>query len=234
MLVEDDPAVAEAVRVTLEDLGCRVIWKSSVRDALAVTHDGHGDGFDAAVLDVGLPDGHGFDVLEALRRCDEPCAAVVMTGNPNDRTVAYSIRAGVSEFLAKPFHGNELASAVRRCLQTTREFRARMARARGGDSRDTFDGDGGSSAASVRLLPRDAVARVAHEMAAEAGLTDRERETLDLILAGLQNADIASALEISSNTVKYHVRNVLTKLGLKSRTELFRVLLHRHHVDTHG
>ena len=50
-------------------------------------------------------------------------------------------------------------------------------------------------------------------------LTDREQEVLALLVEGLSNAEIAERLVISLSTVKFHVRGILTKLGVTSRTE---------------
>ena len=56
-------------------------------------------------------------------------------------------------------------------------------------------------------------------------LTARERETVELLLRGYSNEEIAAALSISGHTVKYHVRNILRKLSLATRTDLFRLLV---------
>src|SRR5690606_27784153 len=80
-------------------------------------------------------------------------------------------------------------------------------------------------AVSSTELPEADIHRLTQALVQRYGLTERERETLELILRGLQNIEIAAMLDISGNTVKYHVRNLLTKLGMESRTELFRSLL---------
>ncbi|HID34522.1 MAG TPA: response regulator transcription factor [Anaerolineae bacterium] len=56
-------------------------------------------------------------------------------------------------------------------------------------------------------------------------LTKREREVLDLVVAGLNNAAIARRLFISERTVKYHIGNIYGKLGVKNRTEAVLVAL---------
>lgn len=221
-MVEDDATVALVVSTTLQDAGCQVTHAANVRAATELlSHP-----FDVAVLDVGLPDGQGFEVLEALRRHASPCSAVMMTGDPNDTTVANSIAAGVSEFLAKPFDTGQLVAAVGRALDTTRRWRDRMELARGHDDGGDADRPSEPRAVVGAVDTRDLEPAV-QRMVEEGGLTEREREILELILAGLQNSDIAHSLSISANTVKYHVRNILTKLGLESRTELFRSLLQR-------
>jgi DNA-binding NarL/FixJ family response regulator len=78
-------------------------------------------------------------------------------------------------------------------------------------------------AAGEAILPPALTARVLDELASPAPapstLTDREVEVLGLIAQGLGNKGIAAALYISENTVKTHVRHILEKLGLRSRSE---------------
>lgn len=66
-----------------------------------------------------------------------------------------------------------------------------------------------------------------HAGPALQSLTRREREVLDGIAAGLTNADLARAMVLSIRTIKFHVSNILAKLGLRSREEAI-VVVHRH------
>jgi len=71
------------------------------------------------------------------------------------------------------------------------------------------------------MLPLDApVSNAAAASAAEWGLSDREREVLELVATGARNRAIASALSISENTVKFHVARLLRKVGATTRAEL--------------
>jgi NarL family two-component system response regulator LiaR len=59
------------------------------------------------------------------------------------------------------------------------------------------------------------------------GLTERETEVLALLAQGLSNAEIAARLVISLATAKYHVRSILAKMGVSSRTEAVALALQR-------
>jgi DNA-binding CsgD family transcriptional regulator len=73
-------------------------------------------------------------------------------------------------------------------------------------------------------LARAAVS-VRQSLAARSNLTVREREVLDLLLLGRSVADMATALQISPRTVKFHQQNVLAKVGADSRLDLIRLLM---------
>ena len=217
LVVEDDPLVANLVLKCLRREGYSPTLATTIHAGARALQDG----FDVAVIDVSLPDGQGFELLELLHAPESAVGVVMMTGEPTDEVVHRSIRQGVAEFLPKPFTPTQLAGAVRGALRVTQSYRQRLS-ASWGPGRAQRQSE---EAATPADLPRDEHERIVAKLAAEGGLTDRERETLDLMLAGLQNADIADDLDISANTVKYHVRNILTKLGLGSRTELFRFLI---------
>jgi DNA-binding NarL/FixJ family response regulator len=227
-LVEDEDALARTLDRLMSGAGCEVTSVRTGADARRV-FDGGRESFDAAVVDVGLPDETGFNLVYALREGSNPCSAVVMTGNPIDEVVHTSINAGVSDFLVKPFGPTLLFAAVSRAIEHTRVWRFRLAshwdRAALLDW-PSFEGYARGEGRSVAPMSGalDLVGTV-DRLAERGKLTARERETTELLLRGYRNDEIASALSISSHTAKYHVRNILRKLSLETRTDLFRLLV---------
>ena len=113
LLVEDDRPIAENVILALarENLDCRHVTLAA--EGLALLRGG---GFDLAILDVGLPDGNGFDLCRALRSfSDLPVIFLTARSDEIDRVVGLEI--GADDYVLKPFSPRELAARVKTILR---------------------------------------------------------------------------------------------------------------------
>ena len=113
LLVEDDRPIAENVILALarENLDCRHVTLAA--EGLALLRGG---GFDLAILDVGLPDGNGFDLCRALRSfSDLPVIFLTARSDDIDRVVGLEI--GADDYVLKPFSPRELAARVKTILR---------------------------------------------------------------------------------------------------------------------
>ena len=147
---------------------------------------------DVVVMDLLMPVMNGVDATRAIRRDHPDVEVVALTSVLEDRLVIDVVEAGASGYMLKETRPDELFEAVR-------------AAARG----------------EVRLDPR-AQQRLVREVRApevKEALTEREMEVLKLVAVGASNKGVAQQLGISEATVKSHVSNMLSKLGLKSRTQ---------------
>jgi DNA-binding response OmpR family regulator len=112
-LIEDDPDFALMCRTYLERAGFTVTWAIDARAGKAAMHDG---GIALVVLDLGLPDGSGLELLRALRSTS--CLPVIVVsgrGGEADRVAGLEI--GADDYLVKPFSQRELVARVRAVLR---------------------------------------------------------------------------------------------------------------------
>jgi DNA-binding NarL/FixJ family response regulator len=159
---------------------------------------------DVMLMDIRMPR---VDGLEATRRiaADPQLAGVriiVLTTYETDEYVYAALRAGASGFLVKDTEPEELLHAVRVVAR----------------------GDALLSPTVTRRLIAD-IARSPHprpatDLAVLAELTEREREIVSLVAAGLSNDEIAARLVLSPLTAKTHVSRAMTKLGVRDRAQL--------------
>lgn len=148
---------------------------------------------DVVLMDVRMPGTDGVAATEALRRDLPACRVVMLTTFDDDEYVTRALRAGASGYLLKDLGAADLAAAVR------------------------------LTHAGVAPLAAGVAARLAagaRTPAAPAGaLTGREVEILRLVAKGATNREIGRTLFVSEGTVKNHVSRVLSRLGLRDRTQ---------------
>ena len=150
---------------------------------------------DVLLLDLYMPGLDGHAVLAALRAAAYCPAVVVLTSATSDDHLVRAVQAGATAYLLKTAPAEDVIAAVR-------------------------DAAAGTARLSPELLTRltQALRRPARPDPMQP-LSPRERDVLELIAQGLSNREIARDLGIGEQTVKTHVRSILTKLGLQDRLQ---------------
>jgi DNA-binding response OmpR family regulator len=114
LLLEDDVATADAVRAGLERSGFTVTWAANAADALHSVADA---GFKAAILDVMVPHGSGYDVLRRLRAQDGDVPILMLTARDRVADRVDGLERGADDYLVKPFAFAELLARLRALLR---------------------------------------------------------------------------------------------------------------------
>ena len=192
-VVDDHPVFRLGMVALLSTLdGMEVAAQaSSVAEALDVVD---GD-VDVVLMDLELGDGSGVDATRRLVERHPALRVLVVTMHEDDESLVASVRAGARGYLVKGADPGEVERAVRAVANGEVILGAAVA----------------ARAMSFMAASR----RVGPTVFPE--LTDREREVLDLVARGYDNASISRRLVLSPKTVRNHVSNVLAKLVVPDR-----------------
>jgi DNA-binding NarL/FixJ family response regulator len=195
-VVEDQTLVRKGlVRLLSLASGIEVVGEAGdgeeARDVIRTTTP------DVVLLDVRMPKANGLDLLEYLEKQQSSPACILLTTFDDDDAVLRGIRLGARGYLLKDVTLELLTEAIRRVSTGETLFNPTL---------------------TVRLMRELNPTSRRADLNPEESLTDREAEILRLMTGGYSNREIAIALDISEGTVKNHVSNILSKLGVRDRT----------------
>ncbi len=196
-LVDDQTLVRQGVRSLLELSDSIKVVAEAIdgKQALEVIPQARPD---VVLLDMRMPGLSGLDVLNALRERGELPPTIILTTFDDDQLVLAGLKAGARGYLLKDVSLDQLVDAIKTVAA------------------------GGSLVQPVvtqRLL--SGLERMHNEFASldqPDPLTERETEILRLMAGGYSNKEIANSLNVAEGTVKNHVSNILSKLGVRDRT----------------
>ncbi|MEZ5962688.1 MAG: response regulator transcription factor [Planctomycetota bacterium] len=203
LVVEDDPAIRTGLVDALTFAGYRVADAECARDGLqqAIAAE-----LDLVLLDVVLPDGSGFDVLQEIRRCRPRLPVIMVTARGAEPDRIFGLRHGADDYVVKPFSAGELLARVEAVLRRSAERPLDV---------DKVDLGG----CAVDFARRE----VRRQDGAVAALSDKEVEVLRYLVANpgraIPRAELLQRVwgfdpkGVHTRTIDMHVLRLREKLG---------------------
>ncbi len=205
-IIEDNRLVREGMRDMLDELpDVKVVLAATSLEADLLKKMKPR----VVLLDVGLQERNSLRLCETVRKEIEDARVIVMDLLPVHEEIADFVNAGVAGFILKDAPFEDYVGTIRSVAEGGRVLPPKMT------------GTLFSQIANV------AVRRGREEALKAVRMTEREREVISRIAAGMSNKEIAKDLNIATDTVKSHVRNVMDKLALHTRLQIA-AYAHRH------
>lgn len=199
LIADDDPGIRLSVSRFLESEGYCCLTAGDGAQALEMIHRYQPH---LLITDIAMPNMNGYELVRQVRQHPSlrllPVIYLTARTELEERIRAY--RTGGDVYLAKPFDLNELAAVVRNLLD-----RAQLVQMEWQQRQQPF------SAPKSQSVMVD--------------LTQREKEVLALLVAGLSNAQIGDRLHLSARTIEKHVSSLFQKTAVHNRAELVRLAI---------
>lgn len=209
LIADDHPLFRDGLRSLLEARGIDVIGEAANgREAVELARQLKPD---IVLMDLTMPEVDGLTATRILATELPEVKVVVLTASDDEADLFEAIKSGAYGYLLKNLETDEFFRALEAVQAGVPVFTPRLARH------------------VLKEFGRGEVRRTE-----ETTLTERERELLELLVQGVtSNRELAQRLFISENTVKYHLRNIMSKLHLENRAQVIAYALRTGLVRTH-
>ena len=204
LIVEDEGLIQERLRNILAELGYDndgLIFAKNLKEAFLHIEQQH---ISLALVDLGLPDGNGIELIEKLRAQDSSALILVISAWSTQESLFSAIKAGATGYVLKERDDAEVLLSIRSIL-------------RGGAPIDPFIAQEILKQISASVITRSKGDKSSDSEVAL--LTNRETEILDLVAQGMSNKEIAEQLFVSKYTVESHIKHIYRKLSVTKRTK---------------
>jgi DNA-binding NarL/FixJ family response regulator len=201
LLVEDNPVFVDQIHQALQqsNTSWRVCAVSEGGEALALIRSER-EYFDLALIDIGLPDMSGVELIRSCSQWMPELPIVVISVMASEPVVMEAIEAGAKGYILKDNPIHDIAQGIQQIMNGIYPLSPALARF-------LF------KKLTKPTLKKDSVAN------AEFKLTPREYETLQLLSQGLTYAQVAAQMGVTLSTIQWNVRNLYRKLNVKSQVQ---------------
>jgi DNA-binding NarL/FixJ family response regulator len=208
LIVEDEPPMQDRLRRILNELDFGQPHLRFAANVAQAKEMASGETLMLGLIDLGLPDGNGIEIIRWLRSTDLSVPLVVISAWSTEEMILGALRAGASGYLLKERDDPEIAQSLLNVMK-------------GGAPIDPF-----IARRILGLIGETSGSTAKYAAVADAelreSLTKRELTILSHVAKGLSNREIAAALNLSRWTVDSHIRHIYGKLAVNSRTQAVR------------
>jgi DNA-binding NarL/FixJ family response regulator len=199
LLADDHVLFRDGIRSLLQARGVEVVGEAS--DGLEALEKTRKLRPDVILMDIRMPRCNGLEATRLIKAEFPQVKIVILTVSDEDHDLFEAIKSGAQGYLLKNLRAEEFFDL----LESAARGEAPISRELAGKILEEFVRVHGGRPSRSSL---------------EEELTDREKEVLQHVAAGATNREVAAALGISENTVKFHMKNILDKLHLRNRAEV--------------
>ena len=166
---------------------------------------------DIIIMDLGLPDINGIDVTKIIKQKNSKISIVILSSHEQEEDVIKSLRAGANAYCTKDVAPEKLIDIVDSVINGAAWFDPKVAK---------YVLNAATHEPQIlNEKTKTNEKRPKNKNKIETSLTTREKEVLKLISEGCSNSEISKKLDMSVNTAKVHVCNILQKLSVNDRTQ---------------
>lgn len=196
LITEDHPEMRAFVSKTLQPY-FHIQEAENGEKALSILNN---QVVDIIISDVMMPVMDGFELLQQVKSDEKlrEVSIVMLTARADMEDKLQALTLGIDDYLTKPFSAAEFLARIKNILDTRIKILRKLRQEE----------------------PANEQMNHLNKLANEYGLTERELEILELLSHRYSNAEIADKLFVSTNTIKYHLKNLYQKLGVTNRTEV--------------
>lgn len=165
------------------------------------------------IMDLGLPDMNGIEATKIIKSNHPNMKVVVLSSHEKEEDVIKAIKAGANAYCTKDIDQEKLVDIVESVVKGAAWFDPKIAQ---------YVLNAAASKNNSQLFIEENAPKIPSPKTQEeliSNLTSREKQVLSLIVEGLTNAEISKKLDVSINTTKVHVCNILQKLAVADRTQ---------------
>jgi signal transduction histidine kinase/DNA-binding NarL/FixJ family response regulator len=202
LITEDHPEMRAFIAQTLQPY-FEIHTAENGQRALDILNQTH---IDIVISDVMMPVMDGFELLEAIKANEalRQISFIMLTASAGQDEKLHALTLGIDDYLTKPFNASEFLARIKNIL----ENRIKIIR----------------ELKQFEQLNLDSKSVDLESFIKTYDFSERELEIMKLLAKRMTNPEIADALFISRNTVKYHIKNIFGKLGVRSRLKALEIV----------